>query len=113
MIVVVIVMLGGGGPSGSSRIAGAGMGGKSAGETEASAGRERASAGGTGVSGVIGFGGSGKVSNLMGDFAKGIKSFKKGLADEEASPPPPPPRTIDVDHRDETTTPNKDTTTRS
>ena len=28
------------------------------------------------------FGGSGKVSNLMGDFAKGIKSFKKNMADE-------------------------------
>ncbi|MBV8914156.1 MAG: twin-arginine translocase TatA/TatE family subunit [Acetobacteraceae bacterium] len=26
--------------------------------------------------------GSGKVSTLMGDFAKGIKSFKKNMADE-------------------------------
>jgi sec-independent protein translocase protein TatA len=26
--------------------------------------------------------GSGKVSGLMGDFAKGIKSFKKNMADE-------------------------------
>ena len=26
--------------------------------------------------------GSGKVSNLMGDFAKGIKAFKKNMADE-------------------------------
>ena len=26
--------------------------------------------------------GRGKVSNLMGDFAKGIKSFKKNMADE-------------------------------
>ncbi len=26
--------------------------------------------------------GSGKVSNLMGDFAKGIKSFKKNMAEE-------------------------------
>jgi sec-independent protein translocase protein TatA len=26
--------------------------------------------------------GSGKVSNLMGDFAKGIKSFKKNMADD-------------------------------
>ena len=36
--------------------------------------------------------GSGKVSNLMGDFAKGIKAFKKNMADDEsmeasASPP--------------------------
>jgi sec-independent protein translocase protein TatA len=28
------------------------------------------------------FGGKGKVSDLMGDVAKGIKSFKKGLADD-------------------------------
>ncbi len=28
------------------------------------------------------FGGKGKVSDLMGDVAKGIKSFKKGMADE-------------------------------
>jgi TatA/E family protein of Tat protein translocase len=34
------------------------------------------------------FGGGGKISAVMGDFAKGIKSFKKGLQDdaEEASP---------------------------
>lgn len=37
--------------------------------------------------------GRGKVSELMGDVAKGIKSFKKGMAedDEPATPPPPPP----------------------
>ena len=29
--------------------------------------------------------GRGKISELMGDVAKGIKSFKKGMADEEAS----------------------------
>ncbi len=29
------------------------------------------------------FGGSGKISSLMGDVAKGIKSFKKGLAEDE------------------------------
>jgi sec-independent protein translocase protein TatA len=39
--------------------------------------------------------GSGKVSGLMGDFAKGIKSFKKNMADEpdasmEASADKPP-----------------------
>jgi len=27
--------------------------------------------------------GSGKVSNLMGDFAKGIKSFKKNMAEPD------------------------------
>jgi sec-independent protein translocase protein TatA len=30
------------------------------------------------------FGGKGKVSDLMGDVAKGIKSFKKGLSDEDS-----------------------------
>jgi sec-independent protein translocase protein TatA len=29
------------------------------------------------------FGGSGKISSLMGDMAKGIKSFKKGLAEDD------------------------------
>jgi len=29
------------------------------------------------------FGGKGKISGLMGDVAKGIKSFKKGMADDE------------------------------
>ncbi len=29
------------------------------------------------------FGGRGKISELMGDFAKGIKSFKKGLSEDE------------------------------
>ena len=31
--------------------------------------------------------GKGKVSDLMGDVAKGIKSFKRGMAEEEAQPP--------------------------
>ena len=57
------------------------------------------------------FGGRGKISDFMGDFAKGIKSFKKGLSEEENTPPPPPPRTIDVERRDET--PKKDTTAHS
>ena len=35
------------------------------------------------------FGGKGKVSDLMGDFAKGIKSFKKGMADEDEVPVKP------------------------
>lgn len=32
------------------------------------------------------FGGRGKVSDLMGDFGKGINSFKKGLAGEKEEP---------------------------
>jgi sec-independent protein translocase protein TatA len=35
--------------------------------------------------GLLLFGGRGKISELMGDFAKGIKSFKKGLAEDESS----------------------------
>ncbi len=33
--------------------------------------------------------GTGKISGLMGDVAKGIKAFKKGLADEETPPSDP------------------------
>ena len=48
------------------------------------------------------FGGKGKISDIMGDVAKGVKSFKKGLADddeEKAAPGAPAasaaPRTIE------------------
>lgn len=30
------------------------------------------------------FGGKGKISSIMGDFGKGLKSFKKGMKDEDA-----------------------------
>ena len=33
------------------------------------------------------FGGKGKISDIMGDVAKGIKSFKKGMADDDAAEP--------------------------
>lgn len=42
------------------------------------------------------FGGGGKIPNLMGDFAKGIKNFKKGLSDgddEKATADATPPAT--------------------
>ena len=39
--------------------------------------------------------GRGKISDLMGDVAKGIKSFKKGLADDDNAPPADAPKTID------------------
>ena len=39
--------------------------------------------------------GRGKISELMGDVAKGIKSFKKGMADDEEVAKSPPPKTID------------------
>ena len=30
------------------------------------------------------FGGRGKISDMMGDVAKGIKAFKKGMSEEDA-----------------------------
>lgn len=33
--------------------------------------------------------GRGKISDLMGDMAKGINSFKKGLNDDQHPAPPP------------------------
>jgi sec-independent protein translocase protein TatA len=44
------------------------------------------------------FGGRGKISELMGDFAQGIKSFKKGMQDEDTAksePANPDPKPID------------------
>ena len=35
---------------------------------------------------VLAFRRSGKISELMGDVAKGVKSFKKGLADDDEPP---------------------------
>jgi sec-independent protein translocase protein TatA len=35
--------------------------------------------------------GRGRISDLMGDFAKGITSFKKGLAEGDAPPAAPAP----------------------
>ena len=32
------------------------------------------------------FGGKGKISDIMGDVAKGVKSFKKGLNDDDEKP---------------------------
>jgi len=43
--------------------------------------------------------GGGRVSGLMGDVAKGIKSFKKGLADDDETPAKPAPR---IEQRGET-----------
>jgi sec-independent protein translocase protein TatA len=50
--------------------------------------------------GLLLFGGRGKISELMGDVAKGIKAFKKGMSEEEAAAeavpkPEAPVKTID------------------
>lgn len=43
--------------------------------------------------------GRGKISEMMGDFGKGVKSFKQGMADEEKPSEPtrqiPPPTASD------------------
>ena len=39
--------------------------------------------------------GRGKISELMGEVAKGIKSFKKGMAEDDHTAIPIPPRTFD------------------
>ena len=43
------------------------------------------------------FGGSGKISSIKTDVAQGIKSFKKGMAedDEAAQAPQQPPKALD------------------
>jgi sec-independent protein translocase protein TatA len=42
------------------------------------------------------FGGSGKISSIMGDVAKGIKSFKKGMSeDEETAKKDEPPKVLE------------------
>jgi len=41
--------------------------------------------------------GRGKISETMGDFGRGIKSFRKGMAEEDTPPPatrPAPPPQI-------------------
>jgi len=60
--------------------------------------------------GLLLFGGRGKISELMGDMAKGIKAFKKGMTeDEKAEADAPKPaesvRTIDHLPQSATTTP--------
>jgi len=45
---------------------------------------------------ILVFFGRGRISETMGDFGKGIRSFKKGLGEEESRPaaPPAPPAQI-------------------
>ena len=59
--------------------------------------------------GLLLFGGRGKISELMGDFAKGIKSFKKGLSEDDKpeaeAAKSDPMRTIDHQPAQPTTAP--------
>lgn len=45
--------------------------------------------------------GRGKIPDLMGDVAKGIKSFKQGMADDDAEPDDKDAKT--VEHRTDET----------
>jgi sec-independent protein translocase protein TatA len=47
------------------------------------------------------FGGRGKISELMGDFASGIKAFKKGMSEDETAKvePPKPDPGKPIDHQ--------------
>jgi sec-independent protein translocase protein TatA len=45
------------------------------------------------------FGGKGKISDLMGDVAKGIKSFKKGMAEDDADDKSAKPAALPIEGR--------------
>ncbi|RUM98698.1 twin-arginine translocase TatA/TatE family subunit [Pseudaminobacter arsenicus] len=49
--------------------------------------------------------GRGKIPELMGDMAKGIKSFKKGMSDDDASDEAKPVDARTVEHRADETVP--------
>ena len=44
------------------------------------------------------FGGRGKISSLMGDFASGIKAFKKGMSDDDTAKAEPPAEPKPINH---------------
>ena len=46
--------------------------------------------------------GRGKVSELMGDMAKGIKAFKRGMAEDETASTEPKGDPKTIDHRSPT-----------
>tara|TARA_R110000824_G_scaffold55365_5_gene152609 strand:- start:3084 stop:3314 length:231 start_codon:yes stop_codon:yes gene_type:complete len=52
--------------------------------------------------------GRGRISEMMGDVGKGIRSFKKGITEEEASAANPPPK-IDSKTGDASTDSKKST----
>ncbi len=61
------------------------------------------------------FGGRGKLSQLMGDMAKGITAFKKGLKDEQSNDNEAKviERSSEPDTEDLSSTSNKDTAAKS
>lgn len=60
---------------------------------------------------VILFGGRGRLSGVMGDFAKGVKAFKAGMKEEPASAGPQPdvaPKVIAADTSKPASQPERD-----
>ena len=53
--------------------------------------------------------GRGKISSLMGDVAKGIKSFKKGMATDSTDSDESEPKNITEDNQDTHNSDNQDT----
>jgi len=47
--------------------------------------------------------GRGKISELMGDVAQGIKAFKKGMSDDEVAKTDPASDTKTINHQAQTT----------
>ena len=45
------------------------------------------------------FGGRGKISDMMGDVAKGIKAFKKGMSEDEVEAAPKSDTMRTIDHQ--------------
>ena len=43
--------------------------------------------------------GKGRFSDMMGDVAKGIKAFKRGMSDEETADAAKPEATKSIDHQ--------------
>jgi sec-independent protein translocase protein TatA len=61
-----------------------------------------------GVVVLVFFGGRGKLSEFMGDAAKGIKAFKKGLAEDDA--PAPAAEEKVINHQNTTSAPAESAT---
>lgn len=51
--------------------------------------------------------GRGRISEMMGDFGKGIKSFKEGIKEEDDKPLPPRIEASDADPRQTGETPTR------
>jgi sec-independent protein translocase protein TatA len=59
------------------------------------------------------FGGRGKISELMGDFAQGIKSFKKGMQDDDVAKAEPQGDPKPLNHQPAAAAARAETTSKS